>query len=83
MYEETKAAGEATSQERRDETQSDVRLLGHVIRCGGARATLAAEVSPDDGMATMDQWVVGRMISINLGATRTVGLVYEIAKTTP
>lgn len=83
MYEQTKAAGEATSQERRDATQNDVRLLGHVIRCDGARAMLAAEVSPDDGMATTDQWVVGRMISINLGATRTVGLVYEIAKTSP
>ncbi|MBX3597251.1 MAG: ATP-binding protein, partial [Rhizobiaceae bacterium] len=83
MFEQTKAIGETTSQERRDITQSDARLLGHVIRCDGARATLAAEVSPDDGTATTDQWVVGRMISINLGATRTVGLVYEIAKTTP
>jgi len=83
MYEQTSAAGEATSQERRDSTQNDIRLLGHVIRCDGARATLAAEVSPDDGNATTDQWVVGRMISINLGSTRTVGLVYEIAKTTP
>ncbi|MCO5065430.1 MAG: ATP-binding protein [Rhizobiaceae bacterium] len=83
MFEETKSAGEATSQERRDSTQNDVRLLGHVIRCDGARATLAAEVTPDEGMATTEQWVVGRMISINLGTTRTVGLVYEIAKTTP
>ena len=72
-------AGEATSQERRDERQNDRRVLGHIIQCDGARAVASAiaDTRPDSGV---DHWTVGRMISISLGSIRTVGLVYEISR---
>lgn len=68
---------EATSQERRANTQPQERVLGNVVHCDGARATIAAFATGTDGSAT-DHWSVGRMISISLGETRTVGLVYAI-----
>lgn len=71
--------GEYVSQERRDEAQSDARVLGHVVHCDGARATIAAFAdTSDDSMAGL--WTVGRMISISLGASRTVGLVYAVGR---
>ncbi|MHB2264359.1 ATP-binding protein [Aliihoeflea sp. PC F10.4] len=78
MYvERTGAQGDAVSQERRDALQPDSRVLGRVVQCDGARATIAATAdgaqSASDGL-----WAVGRMITINLGAARTVGLVYAI-----
>jgi len=79
MYVERSAVGETTSQERRDGAQSDSRVLGRVVQCDGARATIAAFADGTDGAVT-GLWTVGRLISINLGATRTVGLVYSIAK---
>jgi len=68
---------EATDQERRNAQQPPLRLLGRVVQCDGARATIAATVDIDDGAAST-LWTVGRMISINLTETRTVGLVYAI-----
>lgn len=79
MFVERNAAGEATSQERRQAGQSDDRALGRVVQCNGARATVAAFADGGDGVAN-GLWTVGRLISVNLGPTRTVGLVYEIAK---
>lgn len=72
--------GEATSQERRDPRQSDQRILGHVVRCDGARAVLSSYAADDDTDDPAERWTVGRMISINLGSTRTVGLVYGVGK---
>ena len=71
--------GEATAQERRDGAQNETRILGHVVHCDGARATIAAYADTLEGAVT-DLWAVGRMISINLGRARTVGLVYAIGK---
>src|SRR5688572_22516157 len=79
MYAQETSRGEAVPQERRDAAQSDKRILGHVVQCDGARATIAAFADEEDGTVT-GQWTVGRMISINLGGTRTVGLVYSIGK---
>ncbi len=79
MYAQDNSRGEALSQERRDSGQTDARILGHVVQCDGARATLAAFAGVE-GSTVSDQWTVGRMISINLGSTRTVGLVYAIGK---
>jgi len=73
------SGGETTSQERRDAGQNDARILGNVVYCDGARATIAAFADDAEGAVTA-QWKVGRMISINLGSTRTVGLVYAIGK---
>lgn len=80
MYVERAASvGEPTSQERRDAEQNDRRILGNVVQCDGARATISAYADDVDGAVT-GLWTVGKMISINLGPTRTVGLVYGIGK---
>ncbi len=73
------SGGEPISQERRDAAQTDKRILGHVVRCDGARATISAFADGEEGLVT-GHWSVGKMISINLGSTRTVGLVYSISK---
>ena len=73
------SAGETTSQERRGATQPDHRVLGNVVQCDGARAIIAAHADHDDGTVT-GLWTVGKMVSINLDTTRTVGLVYAINK---
>ncbi|ESY86075.1 ATP-binding protein [Mesorhizobium australicum] len=80
MYVEREASvGEPTSQERRTADQNDKRILGNVVQCDGARATISAYADDVDGAVT-GLWTVGKMISINLGTTRTVGLVYAIGK---
>ena len=80
MYVERQAAaGEATSQERRDPLQDEARILGHVVQCDGARAVISA-YAESGGAAAAGLWTVGRMISINLGESRTIGLVYSIGK---
>jgi DNA helicase HerA-like ATPase len=80
MYVEREASvGEPTSQERRNAEQNDRRVLGNVVQCDGARATISAYADDIDGAIT-GLWTVGKMISINLGSTRTVGLVYGIGK---
>jgi DNA helicase HerA-like ATPase len=68
---------ETTNQERRADAQPEERILGRVVHCDGARATIAA-FAGDDTENGARQWAVGRMISINLGETRTVGLVYAV-----
>ncbi|MEO3386266.1 DUF87 domain-containing protein [Mesorhizobium sp. CAU 1741] len=77
MFVERAEIGESTNQERRDGSQSDTRVLGRVVQCDGARATLSAYAG-DGTPATRGLWTVGRMVSINLGTIRTVGLVYRI-----
>ncbi|MDX8532168.1 ATP-binding protein [Mesorhizobium sp. VK25A] len=80
MFVEREASvGEPTSQERRNIQQNDKRILGNVVQCDGARATISAHAEDAEGEVT-GLWTVGRMISINLGSTRTVGLVYAIGK---
>ncbi|OHV61226.1 ATPase [Mesorhizobium sp. LCM 4577] len=80
MFVEREASvGEPTSQERRNIQQNDKRILGNVVQCDGARATISAFAEDAEGTVT-GLWTVGRMISINLGSTRTVGLVYAIGK---
>lgn len=80
MFVEREASGgEATSQERRDAGQDEKRILGNVVQCDGTRAIISAYADAGEA-ATTGRWTVGRMISINLGAVRTVGLVYSIDK---
>ena len=54
-------------------------MLGNVVQCDGARAIIAAHADHEDGSVT-GLWTVGKMVSINLETTRTVGLVYAINK---
>jgi uncharacterized protein len=77
MFVERTDLGEATDQERREAAQPPARVLGHVIQCDGARATLAA-YAEEDHTRSGANWAVGRLVSINLGAVRTVGLVYNV-----
>lgn len=80
MYvDEREKSAAAMAQERRDAAQNDRRILGHVVQCDGARATISAYADTDDGAVT-GLWTVGKMISVNLGSIRTVGLVYAIGK---
>ncbi|MDQ6433535.1 ATP-binding protein [Mesorhizobium sp. LHD-90] len=79
FVERDQSAGEGTVQERRDAAQNDKRILGHVVQCDGARATISAYADDEEGAVT-GMWTVGKMISINLGSIRTVGLVYAIGK---
>jgi hypothetical protein len=66
------------TRDRRDTAQEPDRSLGRVVSCDGSRATIASTVT---GIARLgsESWTVGRMISINLGRTRIVGLVYEMS----
>ena len=60
--------------DRRDPSQPADRALGRVIACSGSRATIAASASG----GTLDGCAIGRLLSINLGRSRIVGLVYEM-----
>lgn len=68
---------ENISQDRRAPDQTPDRSLGRVVSCTGARATIAATApAPSHGGA--NAWTVGKLVSINLGTSRIVGLVYEM-----
>ncbi len=70
------------SPDRRDANQPADRSLGRVVSCSGAHATIAATVSgPAPGANNI--WAIGRLISINPGASRIVGLVYEMRAVKP
>jgi DNA helicase HerA-like ATPase len=68
--------------ERRDVNQPADRALGRVIACAGSRATIVVSAS---GAATgaQDGCAIGRLISISLGTSRVVGLVYEMRTLEP
>lgn len=62
---------EADAERRRGE-----RVLGHVVHCTGSRATVAAVTVPEE--ESEQRWTVGRLVTISQGASRIVGLVYEV-----
>ncbi|WP_173932110.1 ATP-binding protein [Chelativorans sp. Marseille-P2723] len=70
-------AGERTSQERRAADQPHERVLGHVVQCDGSRAIIATTVQ-SEAISRAGSWTVGKIISINLGEARTVGLIYAV-----
>ena len=63
--------------DRRDSHQPPERALGRVIACDGSRATILSAVSTSGWLAG-DAWAIGRMVSINLGSSRIVALVYKL-----
>lgn len=65
--------------DRRDPSQPTDRALGRVIACSGWRATIAASVA----RGALDGCAIGRLLSINLGRSRIVGLVYEMRALEP
>lgn len=70
-------SGDAGEQERRDGMRPGNRMLGRVVACNGARATIAA-VAADGGTDLTELWSVGRLISISVGKNRVVALAYSM-----
>ncbi|WP_454657469.1 ATP-binding protein [Bosea beijingensis] len=68
--------------DRRDSQQPPERALGRVIACDGSRATILSAVSTGNWLAS-DAWAIGRMVSINLGSSRIVALVYKLHAVEP
>jgi uncharacterized protein len=71
---------EATSiaaADRRGRQQPTERMIGRVTFCSGARATVSSAATNVSG-ETADFWAVGRLISIDVGKSRVVALVYEM-----
>ncbi|HVK92538.1 MAG TPA: DUF87 domain-containing protein, partial [Mycoplana sp.] len=68
----------AGEQDRRDDETTGNRLLGRVVGCSGARATISA-VAEAGQTALTELWSVGRLISISVGENRIVALVYAMA----
>jgi len=71
---------EARPDDRRDADQARNRAMGYVISCDGGRVvirTVADLVTEDE----TTQWAIGRLISINMGKSRIVGLIYKIEST--
>lgn len=70
-------SGAAAEQDRRDVMRPGNRMLGRVVACNGARATIAA-VAEDGGTDLTELWSVGRLISITVGKNRVVALAYSM-----
>lgn len=68
----------AGEQDRRDDDAPGNRLLGRVVACSGARATISAVAESGDTALT-ELWSVGRLISISVGDNRIVALVYSMS----
>lgn len=66
-----------TSRDRRAAGDPRERLLGRVVACNGARATISA-VAENGGVALAELWSVGRLISIQVRESRIVALVYSM-----
>lgn len=64
--------------ERRDARQPSERMMGRVIACDGCRASIATSATSLVGTSG-DFWSIGKLISINMGTTRIVGLVCEMS----
>jgi len=79
LVEHDASRSDISPSERRDDHQQDLRVLGYVVQCDGARAVLAAFADNDEENVS-GRWTVGKLISINLGPVRTVCLVYAIGK---
>jgi DNA helicase HerA-like ATPase len=70
-HNETDALAERRQQDPRG------RLLGRVVACSGARATISA-VSENGDTSLAELWSVGKLISISVGESRIVALVYSM-----
>ncbi|MGL4634511.1 MAG: ATP-binding protein [Beijerinckiaceae bacterium] len=63
--------------ERRDHEQPIERMMGKVISVNGARATISTSATNAQNV-NIEYWSIGKLISINLGSTRIVGMVYDM-----
>jgi hypothetical protein len=69
-----------SAQDRRDSHQPSERMIGRLVSCNGSRAVISTSATNLAG-ATADFWSIGRLISINIGTSRIIGLVYEMNTT--
>lgn len=53
------------------------RTEGHVVECDGERAIIAAEAGTQ-APGSDDYWAVGQLISVQVGTSRIVGLIYQV-----
>ena len=58
------------------ERRASGRILGHVVHCTGSRAMVAASTASEEDVE--QRWAVGRLVTINQGTSRIVGLVFAI-----
>jgi hypothetical protein len=63
--------------ERREEYQPEHRTLGRVVAVSGARATIALRTQPGETVK-FEAYSIGRLISVDMGASRIVGMIYEM-----
>jgi uncharacterized protein len=70
------AAAQTTADRRTDE-QPVQRMIGKVIAINGARATISTTATNVEGVS-LDSWSIGRLISINMGTTRVVAMVFDM-----
>jgi DNA helicase HerA-like ATPase len=70
---ELQSSPAAGLQERRDERQPLERIIGHVVACDGAHATVAASVG-SPGHDDTALWSVGRLVTIVVGSNRVIAL---------
>jgi len=77
LNDDLRKSGAAGDQDRRDGMRPGNRMLGRVVACNGARATIAA-VAEDGGTDLTELWSVGRLISITVGKNRVVALAYSM-----
>jgi uncharacterized protein len=63
--------------DRRHTEQPPKRMIGKVVAIDGARATVATAASNAEHVG-MDFWSIGRLITINLGQSRIVAMVYQM-----
>lgn len=68
--------------DRRDPNQPADRALGRVIACSGSHATILMSTA-GTMPGVRDGCAIGRLISISLGKSRVVGLVYEMRALEP
>jgi uncharacterized protein len=70
-------APQQASPDRRTDEQPVKRMIGNVISVNGARATISTTATNVEGVS-IDSWSIGRLISINMGTTRIVAMVYDM-----
>jgi uncharacterized protein len=70
------AAAQAGSDRRTDE-QPVQRMIGKMISINGARATISTTAINVEGI-NLDSWSIGRLITINMGSTRIVAMVFDM-----
>lgn len=69
--------GSTSEERRRADGVGERRTEGHVIKCDGEQAILAAYV--DSSIGHMENyWTVGQIVSISVGSNRVIGMAHKV-----